>query len=74
MIWLLPVGVALAMALPIGFALRRVSRESRMLSRSIATLVELREPVLDLGTSIRGLREGVPLLGGRTRPGGSTAP
>lgn len=74
MIWLLPVGVALVMALPIGLALRRVARECRMLSRSIATLVELREPVLDLGTSIRGLREGVPLLAGRTRPGSSTAP
>lgn len=74
MIWLLPVGVALAMALPIGLALRRVARESRMLSRSIAALVDLREPVLDLGTSIRGLREGVPLVRGRTRPGSSTAP
>lgn len=64
----------MAMALPIGLALRRVARESGMLSRSTAALVELREPVVDLGASIRGLREGVPLMRGRSRPGSSAAP
>lgn len=74
MIWLLPVGVAAVVALPILLSLRRVAREARLLRQDVAALVDLREPVADLRASIVALRGDIPELRGRTRPGSSADP
>lgn len=74
MVWLLPVGVAVVAAPPILLSLRRAAREARMLRQDVAALVELHEPVADLRASIVALREDIPELRARTRPGSSAAP
>ncbi len=68
MLWILPVAVALILALPVLFALRRVAREADGLRRSLTELAALRDPLVELRTDVLSLQAGVPALAVRTRP------
>lgn len=74
MFWAIPVGIALLAALPILVGVRRVSREAAALRREVTAVAALRAPVVSLVSDVKELREGLPELALRTRPGATPTP
>ena len=68
MIWAVPVGIAVVMALPIVQAVRRVSREAAALRRAMASFAELGPAVRELSDEARAAVGRVPELKVRARP------
>ena len=74
MLWVVPVGIAVVMAVPIVLGLRRIAADARALQRSLASFAELRAPVSELSVEARAVAARVPELRLRTRPALPPAP
>ncbi len=68
MIWAVPVVMAALVALPVGFAVKRVAREGAALRREVVALVALRPLALDLADDARAVVGRGAALRVRARP------
>lgn len=74
MLALVPVGIALVMALPIVFAVRRLLEEVGALQRAMASFAELAGPVQEARLEAERFARRVPELRERARPSATSAP
>jgi hypothetical protein len=73
-IWILPAATVVLVVVPVILAARGVAREAMTLRQSLASLTELRVPLLELRDEVTALKAGVPELRFRTRPALPPAP
>ena len=74
MLALVPVGIAVLLALPVVLAIRRVAREAVALRRELAVFTELVEPVREARLEAERFRARLPELRERARPSATSAP
>lgn len=74
MLWVVPVGIAVVMAVPVILGIRRTAAEAAALRRSLGAFAELRGPVEELRSEARAVAARVPELQLRTRPALPPAP